>query len=669
MTSCTILGLSGGLNRPDRSRFSLPHILHDAAAVVVRDGEVIAAVEEERLNRIKHSNCFATLAIRECLRLAKIVPAQLDAIANGFGAEFLDYQFRHYFLEQHTKVEPVCTRSEMRVLLAQACGETIRDVPLVFVDHHLAHAASAYYTCDFDEALVAVIDGMGENVSLSLYTGSNGRLQRLLTHPIDASLGIFYLTVISTIGFCLFDEYKVMGLAPYGDAARYRELLLSFYELRPNGGFELHTGLAEIVLGSMAAEAAEAGNQDEHCRNVAAALQEALEKIVLHVLDDAQERTGLGRLCLAGGVAQNSAMNGRIQATGRFQRVWIPPFAHDAGTALGAALVEYRKRAEEPATVPLSHAYLGRGIPRSDEIAARLMSWQGVVTAERLDDPARAAAALLAEGQVLGWVQGRSEFGPRALGNRSIVADSRPASHRELINAMIKRREAFRPFAPATTEEDARNFFDLALDGQVNPYMTATVTVRPEYLNRLAATTHVDGTARLQTVSRALNPRFWSLIRAFGDLTDLPVILNTSFNSNAEPIVDSLDDALTCFVTTGLDALVLDDHFIRRTPGYEVALEGFRIRQLQNVDVEQRQFVDEAGRRQVSFDLFHRYRQSPRRTISEAAHAVLSAAEPELTLREALDALALTGPVRMALRSEILALWQERLIVLSTGND
>jgi carbamoyltransferase len=301
-------------------------------------------------------------------------------------------------------------------------------------------------------------------------------------------------------------------------------------------------------------------------RDLAAAVQECLETVVLHLLKHWQNTTGLRHLCLAGSVAHNCAMNGKILASGCFESVFVQPAAHHAGCALGAANHVSRRLRPELPIAPLRHVYWGPQIAHGETLRASLHAWRAWLDVRQSDDIVADTAACLAAGEVVGWVQGASEFGPRALGNRSILADPRPAGNRARINRMIKKREEYRPFAPAVTEQVATDYFELGSTSSL-PYMSVVVPVREMHRKSLGAVTHVDGSARVQTVCEQDNPRFWALLNAFGAQTGVPILLNTSFNNNVEPIVDSVDDAICCFLTTGLDKLVVGDYLMTHRPG------------------------------------------------------------------------------------------------------
>jgi len=563
-----ILGFCGGPNAIHEQAYEvIPGGIHDGAAVLLEGGEVAAAIEQERLDRIKHSNKAPLQAIRWCLDSAGITLGEVDHVAFFGEQEFWDRKLAEHYL-QHSERVLADARSLLRQLLERGLDGKLPHGQPVFVGHHLAHAMSAAALSGFDDGLVVVIDAQGDDFAGEVFMARGTDLQSLRRLPVAHSLGYFYLDVIRHLGFHLFDEYKVMGLAPYGDASRFRQLFRSFFTLQAAGEYALSLQATRLL------DACLPRRRDEPIlqvhKDLAAALQETLETLVFHLLSHFREATGQSNLCLAGGVAHNCTLNGKILASGLFRQVFVQPAAHDAGCALGAALFVHHQNGGDRRPRELHHLYWGRALGDDAEIEQQLGLWRPLITYERLADPVAAAAKLLARGEVLGWAQGRSEFGPRALGNRSILADPRPAANKDRINAMVKKREAFRPFAPAVIEERAAEFFELPEGTTRLPFMIFTVPVRPDKRRLLGAVTHVDGSARVQTVERNTNPRFWQLLTRFGELTGVPLLLNTSFNNNAEPIVDSVADAVVCFLTTRLDALIAGDFLVRRGAGGSV---------------------------------------------------------------------------------------------------
>ncbi|OSI31991.1 carbamoyltransferase family protein [Bradyrhizobium canariense] len=559
------LGLSGGLDRVYENPLQLPNtFLHDGAAVLVKDGRVIAAVEEERLNRIKHSNKLPSSAIEYCLAAAGVELRDVDRIAFYATEAYCNSMLERLFISQPEISIPLDANLLLRHLLAAEFGTQVDPSRVSFVGHHQAHAVSALAMSGFEESLVLAIDGCGDFLSGLLAVGSGTEMTELMTFPETNSLGLFYLETIRYLGYGLFDEYKVMGLAPYGDPARYRELFSQFYELSPNGAYRVHLDrVGPALLRNIEVRRKGMPFTQQH-RDVSASLQEALERIVFHILRHYREQTGMKRLCLAGGVAHNCTLNGKLLYSGLFEEIFVQPASHDAGCALGAALMVSKEAGQAPPRERLQAVYWGPDVGSDDSIEQELKGWAGHLEIERTADVAARAAEWIADGAVIGWVQGRSEFGPRALGNRSILADPRPAANKDRINAMVKKRESYRPFAPSVLEEDAGAFFELP-DGRAEyPFMNFVVRVRESMRALLGAITHIDGTARLQTVSRTSNAAYWELINAFKARTGVPILLNTSFNNNAEPIVDSVADAITAFLSTELDGLVVGSFLIKK---------------------------------------------------------------------------------------------------------
>jgi carbamoyltransferase len=543
---------------------------HDTAAALVnsRDG-LVAAAEEERFSRVKHCNYFPDSAIRFCLERAALSVRDLDYIAlplSETGAE--QDAMRHFWMD--SSIHERTARDSFGALFERGLGADIRE-KIRFSEHHEAHAWSAFAVSGYDNALVLVLDGDGEGDRAGLIgIGTPDGIEILRRFTASAhSLGLFYMQLINFVGYHRFDEYKVMGLAPYGDPQRYADLLSRLYDLLPNGDYVLRF-FDEPVLASLAGQddlissvrrKGEPFSQTH--KDFAAAMQAATERVILHVLEHYRRQTGMRNLCLAGGVGHNCSANGKVYYAGLFDSVYFQPVAHDAGLSFGAALHVMNKESPRPVRVSVPHLYLGTAIP--DDPSPALQRWAGFLDIRKIDNVEATAARLLAEGQVLAWVQGRAEFGPRALGNRSIVADPRPGANKDRINQMVKKREGYRPFAPSILAERLTDICELAsTEDRTLPFMISTLRVRHEWRERLQAITHVDGTARVQTVAQQTNPSYWRLIKEFEALSGVPVLLNTSLNNNIEPIVDTLDDAVSCFLTTGLHALVAGRYLVNK---------------------------------------------------------------------------------------------------------
>lgn len=574
-----VLGVTGSFDRVDERVWKTG--IHDASATLIRDGEVVAAVEEERLNRYKHSGKMPLEAIRHCLDTAGITLDRVDRLVFNVLErdvdESLEAAYRANLVGGYRLGRPF-----IQQLLKREFGCTLDPGRFEFVDHHYAHAVSAFVPSGFPESLVVTLDGMGSGLSGSVWMGADGALTHLrnydgLPRPTTQSLGHLYIAVTAFLGFRNFDEYKVMGLAPYGDRRRHRAVFDTLYALKPGGDYDVYLSRLDALTEICPPRRRQDPIAQVHM-DIAAALQEALETLVFHILTFYREETGATRLCLSGGVAHNCAANGKILRDGLFEEAFVQPASHDGGLSLGAALHGYRPTggAAPRRASPMTHAYLGPDCGDEAAIERELSQWSACIDYARSDRLSEQVAALMADGRIVGWIQGRAEFGPRALGNRSIVADPRPAGHKDLINAMIKKREAFRPFAPSVLEERADEYFELPRGQRQLPYMVFVVNVREPYRELLGAITHVDGTARIQTVSRVSNPAFWALIHAFGERTGVPIVLNTSFNNNAEPIVTSPRDGLVCFLTTGLDVLVVGPYIVTKKAADRRVYASFR---------------------------------------------------------------------------------------------
>jgi carbamoyltransferase len=632
-----ILGLCGGSSLPHEATSLAATWQHDAAAVLVEDGVVVAAAEEERLNRIKHTNSAPVRAARFCLDQHGATAADLDAIAFSWDDGMLDHVAQMSFLRDATKPELRSTRSSLRDVLARHAGLTVPAERFHFVRHHMAHAVSAFAHSGFERSLVVTLDGQGDCEAGLIAVATRGRgIEPVRSVGIKDSLGYLYQDAIMFLGYRMFDEYKVMGLAPYGDPCRYRDTLKTLYTLLPDGGWQLHRERLCSLYGLFTPRRRGEEFTQVH-KDFAAGVQAMLEEIAFHMLQFYRRQTNEPDLCLAGGVAHNCTLNGRILASGLFDRVFVQPAAHDPGAAIGAALHVYLERQRHGATTvtasagpppvpPLRHVFWGPPVGDDHQIQEQLEPWREFVSFERVGDICGRAAALMAEGNVIGWVQGRSEFGPRALGNRSIVADPRPAANKSRINAMIKKREGYRPFAPSVLVEAARDYFQLPAGDDDLSYMVFVVPVREEQRTRLGAITHVDGSARVQTVSRETNERYWSLIAAFRTITGVPMLLNTSFNNDVEPIVDSVTDAVVCYLTTDLNYLAVGNWLVRKRPPAASAWQQLKPSLPAHVRLTQTTAVLDRNRLHHTYELASTTGSRPL-PIARATYEVLKAAD------------------------------------------
>jgi carbamoyltransferase len=571
----------------------------NASAALVCNGQLIGAVEEERFNRVKYAAGFPSAAIRYCLKEAGITLSDIDHVAVP----------RNPYARLGTKLwyaarMPSFARERIRVLskftgipvaLAQAFDCDPAKIKATFhrVEHHQAHLASSFFVSPFEEAALLSADGLGDFASSMWGVGRGNRMEIADAIAFPHSLGLYYSAVTQYLGFLKFgDEYKVMGLAAYGEPENmdaFRDIVrfsrdrgdLAFrlcldYFTHHKTGPEMSWAESDKtpVLGTLfsddmgkrlggPARTPEQPLEQRH-RNLAAALQARLEEVYLGMLKKLAGKTGAKAVCLSGGVAFNCVANGKIFDRTPFENVYVHPAAGDAGLSVGAAFYVWHQLLGQPRLFAMEHAYWGPAYS-AEEIRSAIQSSAvsncGYTLGE-FGEPElmRRTAAIIAEGKILGWYQGRAEWGPRALGNRSIVADPRRPEMKEILNERIKHREIFRPFAPSILAERTGEWFEKS---HASPFMTLAYPVRREKRDKIPAPTHVDGTGRLQTVSAEANPRYHALISEFEKQTGVPVVLNTSFNDN-EPIVCRPEEALDCFLRTRMDALVLGNYLITR---------------------------------------------------------------------------------------------------------
>ncbi len=574
---------------------------HDSAAALLKDGEIIAAAQEERFSRKKHDAGFPRHAIRYCLAESGITQGQLDAVA------FYDKPISKFarILETYFGVAPRGLQSFMmavplwlkqKLFIPLEIESTLEDMglkprlPLYFPEHHEAHAASAFFPSPFREAAIMTLDGVGEWATSAIGRGRDNRMEILKDLRFPHSLGLLYSACTYFTGFRVNSgEYKLMGLAPYGKPVYVKRMLDNLLDLKEDGSFRMNMdyfgyldgltmtnpNFSRLFDGPPRKAETEITQRE---MDIASSIQAVTEEIIMRMARYARELTGLDNLCLAGGVALNCVANGKLLREGPFKNIWIQPAAGDAGGALGAALLTAHMAHNIPRQADDKHdkmrgAYLGPSFADA-EIAAWLQA-RGY-HAEHIADPqqwAERIAGLIAQEQVIGLVQGRMEFGPRALGGRSIIGDARSTKMQSIMNLKIKYRESFRPFAPSCLEERAGEYFEL---DRPSPYMLLVAQVRSERCRNLSesatlsvrerinqarsdipAITHVDYSARVQTVSSATNPDYYRIIRAFEQQTGCGVIINTSFNVRGEPIVCTPEDAYRCFMRTEMDWLVL----------------------------------------------------------------------------------------------------------------
>jgi carbamoyltransferase len=582
---------------------------HDSAAALLVDGKVIAAAQEERFTRIKHDPEFPEHAINYCLKTAGISADQLDHVV-FYDKPFLKFEriletymafaprgFQSFQKALPTWVKEKLFQKNLIVKKFEAYDEASNwSEKLLFAEHHQSHAASAFYPSPFENAAILTMDGVGEWATTSLAIGQGSKLD--ITHEIHFphSLGLLYSAFTYYTGFKVNSgEYKVMGLAPYGDPVYAQKILDNLIDLKEDGSFRMDmsyfdycTGLTmtndrlDQLFGGLKRSAPEELTQQH--MDLAASIQAVTEEVVLRMTRSLAKTTGMRNLCLAGGVALNCVANGKVLRDNAFENVWVQPAAGDAGGALGAALAVHHGLLDQPRAVnkndSMKGSYLGPEFDQAD-IEKRLTVAGASFSTLPPEETPVATAQALADGKAIGWFQGRMEYGPRALGNRSILGDPRSATMQSVLNLKVKYRESFRPFAPSVLSEAASDWFEIDSD---SPYMLMVANVVEKRRQKMTdeeeklfgieklnvprsdipAVTHVDYSARIQTVHANTNPEYHALISAFHALTDCPVIVNTSFNVRGEPIVNTPEDAFRCFMGTEMDVLVVGNCFLRK---------------------------------------------------------------------------------------------------------
>tara|TARA_B100000427_G_scaffold303589_1_gene288239 strand:+ start:590 stop:2215 length:1626 start_codon:yes stop_codon:yes gene_type:complete len=532
-----VIGLHGGVTT----------FQHDAAASLICDGKVVACVEEERFSRIKHAyGQIPVLAIQQALKIGGLDIKDIDLVCHsGIKhpdlAKRIEHYFNHFF--------GYCPKVQM-------------------YNHQDTHIASSFYMSGFDEAMVISWDGFGDFESLAMGRADADGFEVLERFGHEHSLGIFYQTLTSFLGFAASgDEYKVMGLSPYGNPGIDLSAIIDIkgdgyfvdseiWDRDPPSRSHFEPRYGPKLIELLGAPRHSHEPMEQRHRDLAYAIQASFEKVVLHLVTKLHERTGLRKLCLAGGCALNCLANMKIRKLPFIDELFVQPASTDQGTALGGAIMGAVSLGDK--ITPLDSYYLGPDYTEEDYLSALQLTGMEYT---RPDDVSRTAAELIADGKIIGWVQGRAEFGPRALGNRSILADPGLPEMKDEVNKRIKYREEFRPFAPAVLAEHAEEVFDM--EGE-SPYMTVTYPVREAWQKRLPAITHVNNTARVQTVSKTSNEKFHRLITRFHELTGRPAVLNTSFNIKGEPIVETPLNAIATFSATGLDALILGPFLLQK---------------------------------------------------------------------------------------------------------
>jgi carbamoyltransferase len=551
----------------------LSSFYHDSAVCLIKDGKLVSAVQEERLSRLKHDWRFPERSIDHCLKETGITIDDVGLIV-FYEKPFVKFE---RILETFLSVAPrgilafldtVPSWLKKKLWVPHIIQKELGyNGKILFTEHHMAHAAGSFFQSPYDESAILTIDGVGEWATASYGYGKGNTVT--LTHEMrfPNSLGLLYSTFTSYLGFKVNDaEYKVMGLAPYGKPEYYDLIAQELVRIEHDGSIRLNMEYFSYQYGKkmfnrkferlfdIPCREPESPLKEEHF-NIAMSVQKIVEDIILKMARHVYKETHCKNICLSGGVSHNCVANGRLLREGPFENIFIQPAAGDAGGAVGAAYLAWHHHLKEGDRHQLTGLFLGPSYS-NDEIREFLRKQDVPFKELDPDDLIKQSAQLLAQGRVVGWFQGKMEFGPRALGNRSILADPRRADMRDIVNRKIKFRESFRPFAPSVPEEDAHEYFDISVP---SPYMLLTAPVKK---NAIPAVTHIDGSARLQTVTRDDNRLYYDLLKEFGTITGIPVLLNTSLNLRSEPIACAPQDAYKVFLRSDMDAIVIENYLL-----------------------------------------------------------------------------------------------------------
>jgi len=560
---------------------------HESSCSLIKDGEIKSIIEEERLNREKHTWKLPILSIKKCLEMEKISINDIDHFTFFWQPKKeISGNLNHFIRYFPSTLNTLIASSgggEMnsieRINAMKKIGNALQEEfnlsnrpQIEFTEHHLAHVASSFFVSEFEKSAILILDGRGESISTSMYSGEKNKITKISETKVPHSLGHFYAAITDYLGFKpFFDEWKVMGMSAYGKDD-YVEKFSNLIELSPNGQFRLnlkyfnfHTHgsskwVSDYFIKEFGEKRSPDSEYDQRHFDIAFGLQRIIEKIGVHLANFLYDQTKTPNLCLAGGVALNVLMNREIILQTPFTNLFIQPIAHDAGTSFGSALYFYHHKLKKDRSFQFKHTYWG---PEYSNVQIEKVLLDSNLTYHKSNNIAQETAQQIANEKIIGWFQGRMEAGPRALGNRSITVSPLKAEMKDRLNERVKRREYFRPFAPSILEERVSDFFEMPKNTN-SPYMILSGKVKEEKRKIIPAVTHADNTARVHTVNSNDNLKYWNLINEFGKITGVPVLLNTSFNEN-EPIVCTPTEAVDCFLRTDFDILSIGDFLVEKT--------------------------------------------------------------------------------------------------------
>lgn len=664
MTKLT-LGLCGGLDSVHERAFDSPsNYSFDGAAVLLADGVVVAAVEEERVNRIKHSSKLPVESIRRCLDAAGADLIEVDRIAYYTDEASANSLLTRFRLLKPGRLSNIDARTLFAQLLGHSFACQVDASRLCFFEHRLTHAMPAMAQSGYMRSLVYVLDNAGGVFLGSRHENGLVELEPLMMTGPEISIQRLFHAVFPFLGLDLFDEYRAMALAPHGDPTVFADIVGSTYELLPEGRYRLQLNRVAELIGIVEPPAADGGFEQVH-RDLASSLQHVIEDIALHVLAYHRQTTGIDRVCLAGGMAENTSMSAALAYSGLFRDVFVHPAAYDAGCALGAALLAAQQLAPLPNQRVHSVAW-GTPLGAEPDLAAYLKRWRGFVHVEKPLDIAEAVANGLSDGRAIGWAQGRSEFGSHALGQRTALSDPRSLEHSTRLLTALRRSTRYRPFSLAIMEEHAGELFDLPRGP--DQFRFAAVAAKATELARalVPAAIQVDGSVRLQCVSHDVLPEFWTVLQKFYERTGVPALLTASLNTEVEPTADSLEDAIVTFISSGLDSMAVGPLMVTRsTPSWEERL---------SLQVEIPPYIEVVRTRRggptadaIRYELRTTFDPPRRQTLSSSLGELLASCAGGEPLGLALSSFGHSEQMKLA--SEMNTLWDQRLIRLLPQSD
>jgi carbamoyltransferase len=658
------LGLAGGLDAVHEQVLDSPdNYTYDGAAVLLHDGVVVAAMEEERLDRIKHSNKFPVRAIQFCLESRGLRVADLSSIAYYVDELTADALLTRMYLTRPELQKRLDARSLMRAVLGRELGCDIDPSRIRFYEHKLTHAACAMHQSGYSESLVYVIDNAG-----GLYSGRRDgsgtvSMQTVALTESAKSLQKLCHSLLPYLGLGLFEEYKALALATYGNPKTFEQSVGVLYELLPDGEYRFHLHRAAELLAEIEPPRAGAELSSRH-RDLAAALQGAMERIVLHVLAHYRAVTGFRHLCVAGGMAENAWTNSAILYSGLFDSVFVHPAAYDSGCALGAALLASQDAGFPARQSRLQDVNWGSDVGKTSGIAAELERWSGFLKIEPSNDVVHLTAELIARDSLVGWVQGRSHFGTHALGGRNVLADPRSAANRDRVHRALGRTETYRPLTVMVREDDLSDWCELPQGSGPLPFQTFAVRMRPDKRANVAAALHPDGKARVQTVSREVEPLLWRLLGDLGQFTGCAAVLSASLNRSAEPTAESIEDSVACFLGSDLDYLIVGDLIAKKAEPTWASRMALRIALPGYVQLIRRKGWVERQRRGMSDELRTTFAAEARKTITRTLANLLADLDEETPLKDFFASACLDPQGERQLLDEITALWSAGMVVL-----